>query len=284
MRRPLGWLLAAALVSSALALGARARLVALERGEPERRELLYLPNGKFLRTASLGQSSLLASLVYLWAIQYYADYDRADRYRFVEHVFGEVIAELDPHYVDPYWIGALILSVEAQDLEAALRLLEKGFENNPDRWILPYLAGWECERAGDSARAARWFDRAAAIPGAPPQVLRLRAAMVARAGDLDEALRRWSEILEDPRADATSRAIAERQVRGLRVRIDLERINHAIEAFRERAGRLPRSLDELVREGFLPAVPVDPDGTPYAYDRGSGRASSAASRVLGGGA
>ena len=55
-------------------------------------------------------------MIYIWAIQYYSNYEREDRYRYVEHVFGEVIAELDPHYIDPYWMGALIITIEAQDL------------------------------------------------------------------------------------------------------------------------------------------------------------------------
>lgn len=264
------------------AVGARDRLVALEEGTRRDTALLYLPNGRFLEVASLGQGSLTASLVYLWAIQYYSDYDRADRYRWVEHVFRNVIARLDPHYIDPYWMGALILSVEANDLEGALRLLDDGFRSNPDRWILPYLAAWECERMGDPLRAAAYFDRAAAVPGAPPQVLRLRAGMMARAGDLQEALRRWKEVLRDPRSDESSRAIALRQIRDLTIRVDLAAIEEAVREFRLRRGSSPRRLEDLVRAGLLPSVPLDPDGDPYGFDPATGRASTRASRVLGG--
>lgn len=271
-----------AVAFGAIALAAQSRLDRSEEELPRGEALLYLPNGQFLKAASLGQSSLVGSMVYLWAIQYYSDYDRVDRYRWVEHVFRNVIAELDPHYIDPYWIGALILSVEAQDLEGALRLLDDGITKNSDQWILPYLAAWECERAGDPLRAAEYFDRAAAVPGAPQQVLRLRAGMMTRAGDLEEALRRWEEVLEDPRADATSRAIASRQVRDLIIRIDLASIDRAVEAYRRAHGSTPRRLRDLVREGLLDEVPVDPDGNPYRFDPATAEASTRASRVLGG--
>ena len=38
--------------------------------------------------ASLGQAQVMADLLYLWAIQYYSSYDREDRGRYVEHLFG----------------------------------------------------------------------------------------------------------------------------------------------------------------------------------------------------
>lgn len=275
--------LAAAALVGTLAAGAglaRARLADLAAPPASGRPLLYLPNGRHLKAGSLGHASLVADAVYLWGIQFYSDYERADRFRYVEHVFGRVIPELDPRYVDPYWIGALILSVEGRDLEGALRILETGFRNNPDRWVLLHLAAWECANAGDPARAAEYFGRAAAVPGAPAQLRRLQAGMEARAGDVEVAIRMWSDLLTDPASDATTRAIAERQVRDLTVKRDVARLEGAIATFRASAGRPPRRLEELVAGGLLPRIPVDPDGNPYAYDPARGVVSSAAGRIL----
>jgi len=278
--RPAGiWL--CIVLAGAGAMAARGRLEHLTGGDGGERGLLYLPNGKHLKLLSLGHGSLLADWLYIWAIQYYSEYERGDRYRYVEHVFGDVIAELDPHYIDPYWLGALIMIVEAHDLDAGLRLLDRGFANNPDEWILPYLAGWECYHAGRYERAADYLAAAAAVPGAPSHVARMRAGMVARAGDDRHALDLWRQLLADPRNDAATRAIAERQVRALRVRIDLNTLSSAVETFRRRTGRLPRSLVELVRAGVLSALPLDPDGNRYAYDPASGQVSSVADRLLG---
>lgn len=276
---------AALLLSVVLGAGAAGSAgVALERMEQDRDAgdaLLYLPNGRHLRLASLGQQSLLADLYYLWAIQYYSNYERGDRYRYVEHVFGNVIAELDPNYVDAYWMGALILTLEAGDLDAGLRLLDQGFEANPESWILPYLAGWECRYAGRYERAAEYFTRAAAVRGAPPHVRRAIAGMYRLAGNDREALELWHHVLEDPTSDAASRAIAERQVRELHVRADLEDLTAAIEAFRSDNGAAPTRLDQLVGAGYLDVVPRDPDGNPYDYDPRTGRVSSVAGRILG---
>ncbi len=283
MRRVKGLAALLVLVAAiALASFSRERLVAIE-GDlgSTRKDLLYLPNGKHLRAMSLGHASLAADLVYLWAIQYYSDYGRKDRLRFVEHVFGNVIADLDPHYVDPYWLGAMILTVEGGDLEAGLRLLDKGFANNPTSWILPYLAGFECYRVHQYDRAAAYFDEAGRAPGAPALALRMKAGVLARKGDLRESLREWEEVLRDPRGDSASRAIAERQIRDLTIRIDLGEIAAAVAAFRERQGRYPRSLEEAARAGALAKVPLDPDGQPYLYDPVTGKVASRAGGVLG---
>jgi len=268
-----------AVLVGATALG-RSDLAALA---PERRtseDLLYLPNGRYLQAASLGHASLLADLVYIWAIQYYSDYEREDRYRYVEHVFGDVITRLDPHYVDAYWLGAVILSVEANDLQGALRLLDKGMQANPDNWILPYLAGWECYHARDMRRAAEYFSRATAVSGAPPAVRRMQAGALSRAGDLRDAIALWQAVRDDPASDEASRTIARHQLRTLAQQLDVETLGQAAARFRNDNGAWPRSLETLVRRGYISRVPSDPWGRPYRYDPASGRITASSGRVL----
>jgi tetratricopeptide (TPR) repeat protein len=273
--------LALLLISATGAGVARAHLAGIDAAGRGTKELLYMPNGKYLKVVSLGYASLVADFVYLWAIQYYSDYDRADRYRYVEHVFGDVIGELDPQYTDPDWLGAIILTTEAQDVDAGLRLLDKGFARNPDAWVLPYIAGWECDRVKRFDQAAAYFDRAAKAPGAPPDLFRLKAGMTARTGNLREAIVRWKEVLEDPRNADGARAIATRQIRSLTAQTDIQDLDAAIAVYRERTGHPPHMLEDLVRVGIVRSLPLDPDGHAYVYDRQSATVTSAATRVLG---
>jgi tetratricopeptide (TPR) repeat protein len=258
----------------------RTTLDRLDEATPGDAELLYLPNGKLLKTMSLGHANLVADLFYLWAIQYYSDYEREERHRYVRHVFTDVITELDPHYVDAYWLGALILIVETGQVDAGIDLLDKGVGRNPDKWILPYLAGWECYHAKRYEQAKGYFERASRVPGAPPAVRRMRAGMVAKAGRLGQALALWREIAEDPASDAVSVKIARRKVRSLQTRLDVETLQAMAERFRNDNGRWPRRLDELVARAYLRDLPRDPDGRPYHYDAGTGRVFSSAGRVL----
>ena len=273
-----------ALLALLAAVGASAyQLERLESNEPEESKLLYLPKGDHLKLMSLGHRGLMADAIYLWAIQFYSSYGREDRYKLVQHVFGDVIGELDPNYIDPYWIGALILTTEAKDLEGGLQLLEDGMEANPDDWVLPYIAGWEAAQFKEFDLATEYFERAARIDGAPPVVVRLRAGMQVKAGDLDEALELWQEVLDDPRSDDTSRAIAKRRIRSLSVQKDIRDLESIVAQFRERYGRSPRGLEELVETNYLPFVPVSANGKAYRFDATTGRVLSDAGRVVGGG-
>jgi tetratricopeptide (TPR) repeat protein len=258
----------------------RARLEQF-RADESGDELLYLPNGKYLRVMSLGHRTLMADAVYLWAIQFYSNYEREGRYRYVEHVFSNVITELDPHYIDAYWLGALILIIEAGDLDAGLDLLEKGMDANPKAWILPYLAAWECYRTERFDRAAAYFERAMEIPEAPAVLRRLRAGMFSKKGDLRVATRLWQEILEDEDADEASRAIARRQMRDLKISFDVRRLDAAVQRFRKDNGRFPTGLAELERRTYIDDLPTDPEGRAYRYDAETGRIWSPAGRVLG---
>ena len=261
--RPLrGRLISGAVLALAVAVTGVSAVRLERRGTAglQEQELLYLPNGKHLKVASLGHASLMADIVYLWAIQYYSNYQRTDRYRFVQHIFGDVIAELDPNYVDPYWIGALILTTEAQDLEGGLALLEQGMDANPDAWILPYLAAWECYRVEDFVRAENYFARAAQIPDAPAAMLRLRAGMRGKQGDLRASIDLWQGVVDDPRSDEISRQIASRQIRDLTVQADIA--DH---------GEVDRSVSERIRSRARIARRAGRARLPSLGSRGSRR-------------
>ncbi|MDH3629034.1 MAG: tetratricopeptide repeat protein [Acidobacteriota bacterium] len=265
------------LVAVALALSAVSgtRLERLAGVRVESQELLYLPNGDYLKAASLGQAPFLADVIYLWAIQFYASYEREDRFRYVEHIFGSVIVTLDPHYIDAYWMGAMILSVEAHDIDGALRLLDRGMERNPDNWMLPWIAAWESYHSGRLEDAVHYFDVAANIPGAPDSVRRMKAGLLGKTGDTRKALELWLEIYNDDETDDRSRGIAERQVRRLKHRADIEDLSRIIADFVARTGRRPTSIEELVEAGDLYSLPLDFDGQPYLYDPLTGVANVA---------
>jgi len=260
----------------------RSALDRMAPGDTADEPLLYLPNGRHLKVMSLGHANLLADVIYLWAIQYYSNYERDQRNLYVEHVFDDVITELDPHYLDAYWLGALILIIEMEEVDAGIALLEKGADRNPDEWILPYLAGWECYHAGRYERAEVFFERASQIPGAPGVVRRMRAGMMTKTGEVAEALAAWKGIHQDPATDPLTVKIAGRKVRELQARVDIDTLQRAAERFRDDNGRWPQTLEELAAGFYIRDLPRDPDGRAYRYDAATGRVSSPASRVLGG--
>jgi len=268
----LGFLLLAVLVQGRI----EARTAVGRGGSP----LLYLPSGKYLKAMSLGFDGLLADLIYLWSIQYYGNYAIEDRYLYLERIYGQVITELDPHYLDPYLVGALIMNVEARQPGMALRLLDKGMASNPEAWILPFEAGFLCYNdLHDFPRAAAYFDKALRVPGVHPLVRRLRAEMLNRAGDKKTSLREWAEI-HATATDDYVRTVAWNHIRDLKVEVDLADLRNAVGKFRETAGRAPRRLEELASAALLAPLPRDPEDNPYLYDPATGEVSYRNMRVL----
>ncbi len=67
---------------------------------------------------------------------------------------------------------------------------------------------------------------------------------------------------------ATAKTTAQRKV-------DTITVDRAIQAFQADRGQNPQSLDELIKEGFLPKLPELPAGMKYDYDPQKGEVSVA---------
>ena len=137
--------------------------------------IIYIPSGKYLKYATFGYSSLVADLVYLWAIQYYTTYTIVDRFQNLEHIFS-IIAELDPRYTDPYEIGALIAVNEAKDLASRPQNPGHGAGQKSGPVDIP-VRGRPLRPAGRGLRYG-------------PEVLREDNGHSGRAGHRQKALRR----------------------------------------------------------------------------------------------
>ncbi len=52
--------------------------------------------------------------------------------------------------------------------------------------------------------------------------------------------------------------------------LDSTQLNKEIQLFQSQEGRFPKSLEELVTEKYLPAIPTPPYGMKYEYNPASG--------------
>lgn len=255
-------------------MGLKLRMDRIPRKKIPGSSIIYIPSGKHLKYAAFGHSGLAADLVYLWAIQYYSTYSISDRFDHLDHIFS-IISELDPLYLDPYEIGAIIAVYEAQDLELCLRILDRGLENNPGQWLLPFEAAHYAEMIAKDYQTARaYYEKAMRIPGAPPLVRRLHANTAFRLSDYSTAWQNWLEIYQSAE-DERIRKIASNHLYQVKAAQDIKILQSAMEVFLRDFGRRPRTLEELVQAGKLPALPRDFDDQPYTYDPKTGEIRSA---------
>jgi tetratricopeptide (TPR) repeat protein len=250
------------------AAGLKLRIEALPRRKVPGAGIIYIPSGKYLKFATFGFSSLMADLVYLWAIQYYGNEEISNRYDYLLHVFG-IIAELDPRYIDPYEIGALIALYDLRDVALALKILDLGLEKNPAQWIFPFEAGHYAAQATDFDLAKAYYKKAMDIPGSPAIAKRLYADTAYKTMDLKTSWETWLEVFNTSQ-DEQIKKIAGNHLYQVKATADFGVLKGALGKYRERFGRLPADPGELVRAGILPSLPTDYDGKDYVYDPATG--------------
>lgn len=256
--------------------GMKLHMDRLPRASVPGSSIIYIPSGRHMKYASLGNSPLLADLIYLWAIQYFSDQKVENRFDNLDHVFG-IIAELDPRYIDPYLIGAIFAAYDARDFKACFRILERGLEKNPAEWIFPFQAGHYAQMLlKDHEMARTYFAQAMEIPGAPDFTRRLYANAFYEVDDYRTALRHWYDIYREAEAAGDERVlkIASNHIYKNKAALDLEALRGAISIYKNRFSRYPRELAELKTAGLLKEIPLDLDGKAYDYNPETGEVAS----------
>lgn len=278
MRPIIAWsLVALALVG---AFGIRRRLEA-ERPTGARRHILYVPDGDYLKYASLGHQHLVADILYLWAIQYASDRSIRGQEAYLPRVF-DVITDLDSRYRSAYLIGAYVLATDFHANDAALALLDKGARETGD-YFYSYDAGYYCFLyLKDYPRAERYFRRASARPDCPVYVRRLALKMAALERP-SEAYRLYVAELEGfLRANTPARIGADtqlgrhvrlmrRRIEELETSIECAALQSLLSRVTESDGHAPDSFAMLVtriRRLGLSVEQLGPDNDPWRDPRG----------------
>ena len=112
----------------------------------------------------------------------------------------DLVTALSPHFIRPYRFGAFALvdagrpdlSCEAPAARVSARTRLSG-AFRPIWAIFAYQYGSGSKRQNDLA-AARWYERAAGVPGSPPYLLRLAAVLSGKGGDLEKAVTMWGQV------------------------------------------------------------------------------------------
>ena len=261
-------------LSSILFMALKLKIDTVPRTKVPGSSIIYIPSGKHLKYASFGNPTVMADLIYLWAIQYYGDYKIPDRFDYLEHIFS-IISELDPLYLDPYEVGALIAVFEAQDVEMAFKILDLGLKNNPDQWIFPFQAGHYAQRfLNDFEKAREYYEKTQSIEGAPSQTKRLAANAAFKMMDFETAWQSWLEIYNSA-TDKRIKKIAANHLYNVKASRDIEILKEALDQYTGKFGRPPPHLDLLVKEGFLNNVPKDMDDKDYIYNPQTGEVRTA---------
>jgi hypothetical protein len=250
-------------------------------------DTIYLTSPAALRRLTVGLNALAADVYWIRAIQYYGGTKRrlsrqstlepppmlADTSDY-EHLSEllDITTSLDPRFDIAYRFGSVFLA-EGYPLgpgrpDLAIKLLEKGLRERPDRWQymedIGFVHYWYHK---DYLAAAQAFERASQFPGAPNWLKPLAATTLAQGGDRRTSRAIWLMILRSADVDWL-RQQAEWRLKQLRALDDVDVLQSRVDAYVKRTGETPHEWTQLVRAGDIRRVPTDPGDTPYELSVG----------------
>ncbi|MBA3996070.1 MAG: hypothetical protein C0466_02720 [Candidatus Accumulibacter sp.] len=211
-----------------------------------------------------GDRFLAANLAGFRALVVSTEKMTAENYRILGIVQSDV-AWLNPAHEDNYYIAAAILPWSGE-VAAAQYILQRASEARPFDWQPAFYYAFDALHfQKNPVKGAEWLRIAA--DHSPDemekiQLQQLAAQWVSRGEDKEMAIRMLRTMARETQHEAFARFLERRAVR-------LENIA-ALEAaatlFREREGRAPTRVDELVGQGLLSSLPADPFNMLYTFD------------------
>lgn len=254
-------------------------------------ETLYL-SGETVKRLSLGMEGLAADVYWIRTVQYFGGKLTDSRQPFSAAATANVrmellapllniIVTLDPHHIPAYRFGAIFLP--ERDLPAAIALLEKGIQENPNEWRLCQDLGyinWQAgnavqggERAAYYAKAAEWYEKGSQVPGAMWWMRDLAGYMKIAGGSREAAYAIYSSYLNSD--DENIRNQAELRMKQLQALAEMDAINTVLARYKAQTGHCPASLRQLAPQWRAMKLamndeqqPVDPEGHAYELKAG----------------
>ncbi|HXE79677.1 MAG TPA: hypothetical protein VNK41_02925 [Vicinamibacterales bacterium] len=251
---------------------------ALPRPEPTVQEL-YLSSGDAARKLALSYKALLADVYWIRAVQYFGRtrlQGSANPSYDLLYPLLDITTSLDPAFNIAYRFGAIFLS-EAYPHgpgrpDLAVKLLDKGFEQNPHKWEYLYdkafVYYWSYK---DPERAAHWFSEAAKVPGSAEWLPGLAAFMLSQTTNRQRSRVLWAHIYRTAEHEYM-RVNAEWRLQQLDAMDALDRLNPLLDRYARETGSRASSWVPLIRRGWLRGEPLDPTGVPFVIGE-DGRAA-----------
>jgi tetratricopeptide (TPR) repeat protein len=242
---------------------------------PPAERLLYLRSGGVADRLFLSFDAVAADVYWIRAIQHYGrdrTSSRPDRFQLLNPLL-DLTTTLDPYFNIAYRFGAIFLSMEPPNgpdrTDQAIALLEKGLRQNPDRWQYAHDIGFiHYWYTGDYRQAAGWFEKAAAMPGAPGWIQPLAAVTLVQGGDRAGARQLLGGLATS--SEKYIRAAAERGLMQLTAMDALDELQAMIDRYHEAHDVFPSGWGDLPE--LRGREPVDPTLQPFVYDQATHRA------------
>jgi hypothetical protein len=170
-----------------------------------------------------------------------------------------------------YRFGSIFLSQPppsgAGRPDLGIELIQRGIRENPEYWRFYQDLGFIYYfNLKDYAKASEAFLEGSKKPGAFIW-MKVMAARVAELGQTREtSMFLWKEIY-DSNSSPDIKQNALTHMRLLRAESDCDALDTLAAEYEKQTGRRPAAMRDLVSNGLLARIPVDPLGVPYIFDK-----------------
>ncbi len=244
--------------------------------------------GAKLKGFSLGFEGLLADWYWMKSLQYLGDKVVNSKESFsldnlnslnprLLYPYLNNATDLDPKFISVYEYGATVLP--AIDQEQAIKLTQKGINNNPENWRLYQYLGYIYWRLENYERAAEVYEKGANINGAPDFLQMMAAKMKSEGGNRETARVIYRQMFEQAQ-DEQSKETARLRLLELDSLDEREAVQKVLDDYRSKNNRCASSLREILP--LLQTVKLsggddfrldnsnnllDPSGAPYILNK-----------------
>lgn len=252
--------------------------------KPIEEKLGYLPTTNVLKYASADHKELVGALLVMKVLMYFGGISEKqqtnvivqppDFVRMSAILHGAV--KLDPYNMDAYYFAQSFLTWDVKQYQIANSLLDYGMKYRTWDWYLPFFAGFNSAYfLKDYKKAADYYQRAGKLSGQDLHKS-LAGRYMQESGQTDLAIGYLSAMAKGERNPAMKKSYETR----LAAYREVRRIELARDRFQTERGVSPANLAQLVSEGFLGRMPVDPYGGDF-YLQPDGKVASTSKFAFG---
>ena len=225
------------------------------------------PPSVAIEIMSLGNRELAATLIF-YSAQFYFGEKYAWRREAPEYqrlfVALDKATDLDPRNMDCYYFAQGLFSDIKPAIPVLNRLLEKGMRYRKQDWYLPFFISANYYfQLKDPIKAVEYLQRAAVLNPDTSLFASLSARMLYQGNQTKAAITYLEAFIKETRNPAIRQKLLVR----LRALTAIHFLENGVAAFREKKGRPPLSLDEVVTAGLISKIPADPYGGTFFLDK-----------------
>jgi hypothetical protein len=250
---------------------------------PQDEERSFVLPAPLLKIASLEFRGLVSDVLFIESMVFIGEtQQRKERPRVKEWEWRwwskmiDTATDLDPYFFDPYFYANAFLPWDAGKTEEANRILAKGSRNREWDWMLPFFIGFNnFFFLQNDGKAAEFLMEASRRPGGDPMFASIASRLAYKENRTETAI----YFLEDISRRTDDNNLKERYEKRIRALRSIDDLEKAVSFFKNKFGRIPEKIEELVSKNIVSQLPRDPYGGNYFIDE-DGKVRSTASSEL----